>query len=742
MVDNIVGAGERDVADEYDYCLVLPLSEDGGLYGEGPRCISKLRSFGLELFIFMGFNRKEIFVLIRAPIELLRIYAESINFPMLLDPLEAQILCEIGDTDKNIRGFIIPHVPEVVSYEPFAHIFGRYSKSISEKLYFRKGSTDHPFVGALRLKLTKLLMESQPPEGSEILQIRKHLNSRHVIGFFPLHDTTQMIVLRRQWCNYTWVPWDLKEVLPLIKMYIGEKVALYFGFVGHYLLWLWIPASAGFVLQVAAWFTSDYSSWQCVLFSLLVALWAIVMLEFWKRKESKLAMEWGISNFEETEQDRPEFFGITIDSPIDGTSVLYFSERQRSLIFIQSSLLLLSLVVLVIGAVVSITLLRVNLKNAFSLTSAQTAVAVSAINSLEIQFLNRLSFSLAVMLNDRENHKTNTNYEDSLIIKLFAFQFINSYATLFYLAFLAEIVGDCVADECLTVLSLNVGIIFGSRLLVNIITVVFVPFLRHRIKYRNIMHKFRGRLVRPEREYLLVNYDTMKTSLNYYNGLAITFGYTTLFITALPIASMVALVIEIIQVKSNAWKLLTLYQRATPEGVQDIGIWQSLFVVISSVSVVTNAGCSVFTLTLFDSYTISSRLFLFMGFQWFCFSVQFFLMEAIPDVTFSVEVQIQRVAFICSKLLDKVSDDESHFLNNEEAIWSNGLGLQSSDRRDLSIREYPNRSEVCFNTGQPVMRRGGLVKQFHKLARTSSGNFGFNNNGENVDIDDNFFADI
>ncbi len=35
-----------------------------------------------------------------------------------------------------------------------------------------------------------------------------------------------------------------------------------------------------------------------------------------------------------------------------------------------------------------------------------------------------------------ENHRTQTQYDDGLILKLFLFQFANSYTSLFYIAFL------------------------------------------------------------------------------------------------------------------------------------------------------------------------------------------------------------------------------------------------------------------------------------------------------------------
>lgn len=47
--------------------------------------------------------------------------------------------------------------------------------------------------------------------------------------------------------------------------------------------------------------------------------------------------------------------------------------------------------------------------------------------------------SLTVVLFSTENHRTQTSYEDALIIKLFGFQFVNSYTSLFYIAFFRQV---------------------------------------------------------------------------------------------------------------------------------------------------------------------------------------------------------------------------------------------------------------------------------------------------------------
>lgn len=46
---------------------------------------------------------------------------------------------------------------------------------------------------------------------------------------------------------------------------------------------------------------------------------------------------------------------------------------------------------------------------------------------------------VAKRLTDWENHRTESEYENALILKNFIFQFVNSYISLFYIAFLKVI---------------------------------------------------------------------------------------------------------------------------------------------------------------------------------------------------------------------------------------------------------------------------------------------------------------
>lgn len=82
---------------------------------------------------------------------------------------------------------------------------------------------------------------------------------------------------------------------------------------------------------------------------------------------------------------------------------------------------------------------------------------------------------------DFENHRTATEYEDSLVAKLFSFTFCNSYGGFIYLAFVGEpVVGVACERSCMSLLATNLTIVFVVQLLVCPITLLasLVVFVR------------------------------------------------------------------------------------------------------------------------------------------------------------------------------------------------------------------------------------------------------------------------
>ncbi len=182
----------------------------------------------------------------------------------------------------------------------------------------------------------------------------------------------------------------------------------------------------------------------------------------------------------------------------------------------QSLLAVGGLILLVIGVVVSIYYMRYSIVKYENVSESNAQTLASIANAVQIQVMNFIYSFLANALSERENHRTDTQFEDSMITKIFLFQFVNSYASFFYLAFLAKYIdGGCPDNNCMKSLSSNLAIIFGTRLVVGNITELLLPYLNFQYKYRYQTKAFGGKMSRPEKEFLLepVNYYMILASL-------------------------------------------------------------------------------------------------------------------------------------------------------------------------------------------------------------------------------------
>lgn len=68
----------------------------------------------------------------------------------------------------------------------------------------------------------------------------------------------------------------------------------------------------------------------------------------------------------------------------------------------------------------------------------------------------------------------------------------------------------------------------------------------------------------------------------------IQFGFITLFVASFPLAPLLALINNIIEVRVDAWKLTTQFRRPVAAKAHSIGAWQEILNGIAVFSVVTN----------------------------------------------------------------------------------------------------------------------------------------------------------
>ena len=535
-------------------------------------------------------------------------------------------------------------------WSPHEHIYAKYDADPDlQPLYARADGLKHPFGQVDRLKLLSQLIE----KGAEVagcgVDIDKCVEEGDILRYLPLHDPAAAKRLERA---YVRAQLPGSQPNDLLKDYFGEKLALFYVFLCHYTSWCGWLALAGLAASVDQFVEGTLATVGAEALPAVVVVWAVMMLEFWKRREATTAMRWGMSDFETREHDRPEYFGELIASPINGQPVTSFPTAKRSARQALAVVVTAGMLALVMGF----------LGFCFWFKNVQSTAA-TLINSAGIQLFNLAFGVVAVDLTSLENYRTDTQFEDALITKLFAFQFINSYAPLYYIAFLQEpVFGDaCEYGGCLSDLCVTLAITVGGNIAAIFATSYVVPsFKIAYMKWREGGHA--AAMSTPELQDLMVHYDAQLDTIAAYMQLARSFGYMILFIVAFPITPLLSYVSNYLQLRVDAWKLVNMYQRVRPGGAQDIGTWQTVFTAIAGAAVITNAALCVFVMSTFDSLAMGNltyfKAWMFIIFQYFLFGLMVIFSIVVPDVPYDVEIQLQRQTFINEKIIAKVADDD------------------------------------------------------------------------------------
>lgn len=630
----------------FDFCLVLSEEWEKNLFdGDGETFFRE--KYGLITRKTVNIVRDEIYIELKASTDRLRSFCDGRPYDFLLDPIK-------------LREYARSHIPPVIIDEdekdypknatkikPFELIFTDYSKKLPEDLYYRTEGQSNPFTTLIRQKLIVSLIEAERDDG-EAFTLEKHIRKGHIMKFFAPHGNADDYLKSKLAYNWVYaIHLPMYEPNNDVKDYFGEQVALFYVFATHWRSWLFFPGCVGVIFQAFMWKDNNYNHAVQPFMAVFMVFWAILMLEFWKRKEKMNALHWGTFDCEEDEEDRPEFVDKVEEkiSPISGKLVPYFPDSYRRPLYCISYSTISVVLVIVIGTVAAIYSLRV-------LNFIDQFVA-SIINSVLIQVFNYLYRGLAVWLTKHETHRTDTDYEDALITKVFLFQFINSYVSFFYLAFVFEYVSVCpdygkTENDCMFPLATNLGIIYATRVFLGPLTTFFVPYFTFRaeLKSKNISIKEYPFLSPMEKEFLLVKFDELDVIFQNYLDQAVGFGYMTLFAAALPAAPMVALMSDYICDKMDAYVLLFWYQRPIPKSAEDIGTWQSVFTIIAIISVLTNAGLIVFTMKILVGWSYVGKFWVFIGMILFCYFFQYLLQLAIPDEPTEFKLQIKRIKYM------------------------------------------------------------------------------------------------
>jgi hypothetical protein len=291
----------------------------------------------------------------------------------------------------------------------------------------------------------------------------------------PLLSQTYM--LKGGSCPCYLRPWA--QPLMEVRAYFGEKVALYFAwlaFYGYYLIYPALFCAAVYAYDSAKDVDDEEEGVhveQFLVAGFLVA-WSAYYKESWDIESQYCAVRWGTLRFEAEEADRPQFEGDPAEprrvSPITNQSETYYPESKRT----RTRIVSLVFVMLSIAALVTLIAVIFWVQYFFTYILGGTfwsgvGSCMSGVQALLIQVASSVYGGIAVARNDAENYRTQTAYENNLIIKKFAFEVFNNYTALVITAFFKGTYFKCDggfsgdAGNCLGDLEELLAVIFITR---------------------------------------------------------------------------------------------------------------------------------------------------------------------------------------------------------------------------------------------------------------------------------------
>ncbi|XP_028914014.1 anoctamin-6 isoform X1 [Ornithorhynchus anatinus] len=628
---------------------------------------------------------KLVFVKVHAPWDVLCTYAEVMHIKLPLKPND--LIVQMSTFQSSLSWFRKFFRVDESIIKPEQEFFtAPFEKDRLSDFYIQ--DQEAFFNPATRSRIVHFILSRVKyavKDNVKKFGIDRLVNSGIYRAAFPLHDCrfnhrsedpncpSERYLLYREWAH----PWSIykEQPLDLIRKYYGEKIGIYFAWLGFYTQMLLVAAIVGLACFLYGYLTQDNCTWsqevcdpniggsilmcpQCdqicpfwnlnitcesskklcifdsfgtLVFAVFMGMWVTLFLEFWKRRQAKLEYDWDTVELEQEEPIRPEYEAqcvhvVTNEITQEEEHVPYTSCGKCIRITLCSSAVFFW-ILLIIASIVGIIVYRLSVFLVFAaklpkhvngteaiqkyLTpQAATSVTASIISFIIIMILNIVYEKVAIMITNFELPRTQTDYENSLTMKMFLFQFVNYYSSCFYIAFFkGKFVGfpgdpvywlgkyrneECDPGGCLLELTTQLTIIMGGKAIWNNIQEVLLPWVKNLIGRCCMVSGLEKITPRWEEDYHLLPMG--KLGLFYeYLEMVIQFGFVTLFVASFPLAPLLALINNLLEIRVDAWKLTTQYRRIVPEKAQDIGAWQPILQGIAILAVVTNALIIAFT---------------------------------------------------------------------------------------------------------------------------------------------------
>ncbi|XP_057582366.1 anoctamin-9 isoform X10 [Hippopotamus amphibius kiboko] len=389
-----------------------------------------------------------------------------------------------------------------------------------------------------RIRIVNFVLNSKTAAGDRLQDLVK--DGVFEAGF-PLHKGEED--LKKKWAR--WRTMFQEQPVGDIRNYFGEKVALYFAWLGWYTYMLVPAALVGLVVflsgfahfeasQISREICAAHDIYICprsdhnptyhrlsetcafaklthlfdnegtVLFAIFMALWATVFLELWKRERACVVLQWDLYGWDEDEEDMA--LGLT-DSPDYQLRLHQHSYLRSAVVFLLSLLMICFMIgmahLLVVSRVVASALFSSALPFLGERVTTAVVVTGALVHYVSILIMTKINKCVALKLCDFEKPRTFSERERTFTLRFFILQFFAHFSSLIYIAFiLGRINGhpgksvrlaglwkleECHLSGCMMDLFVQMATIMGLKQTLSNCMEYLRPWLAHKCRSMRAM---------------------------------------------------------------------------------------------------------------------------------------------------------------------------------------------------------------------------------------------------------------
>ncbi|CAI4229657.1 unnamed protein product [Auanema sp. JU1783] len=522
------------------------------------------------------------------------------------------------------------------------------------------------------------------------------------------------------------------QPINMIRDYFGEQIAFYFAWHGTFITLLWPAVALGLAVvgfgvaknikdepmslanctnlsyegsvkivpcnlqengqriftTIWRWIMRSFDNKLNAFYAAFMSIWGSLFYQIWKRNSSTLAYRWDTEDYHEVEPDRPGYVGSDMEKDLITNSPKWIPFNITILLkMFMSACIVGFFMLIVVLSVFCVTVYKLWVINnngcndLFTFKcSLLTTLVPSVFNTVSTMLLGWVFGKVVVRLNDWENHRTTSEHQNAMIIKIFAFQMVNSYTSLFYIAFVRpehhgfqsnglfglgeEYKDSCSGSTCSMMLAVQLITNLVLKPIPKFVNDIVIPFLMLVYRKSKMKKKISEEVESQnyETNFLMrewVKPDPGQFTLWEFNEKIILFGNTMMFAALFPLAPLISLIIGLVDLRIDAHRLLWFNRRPLPSAANGIGIWLPVLFFLQYAAIMTNAFIIAFTSDFCSNFwgqgdcNLQDRFLIVIVFQNVLFVLKYLLESLIPSVPAAINVAKRKKRFIISHIIGK-----------------------------------------------------------------------------------------